>query len=234
MPGKVGSREEWLAARKTLLEKEKEYTHQGDILAAERRELPMVKIDKEYVFHGPGNKSLSLSDLFDGQEQLIVYHFMFDPKDDRGCPGCTHMGESLPDVRHLKSKDTNLVAISRAPIDKIEAYKKLAGWKFPWYSSGDSDFNYDFHASLDEAVAPKEYNFEALKETDARFKPSFKGDIPGFSVFLKKDGNVYHTYSTFMRGGEKVQPTLTLLDMTPLGRRLVSPGDFKLREEYGT
>lgn len=231
---KVGSREEWLAARKALLEKEKAYTHQGDVLAAERRELPMVKIDKEYVFHGPGDKVVSLSDLFDGQEQLIVYHFMFDPKDERGCSGCTHMGESLPDVRHLKSKDTNLVAISRAPIDKIEAYKNLAGWKFPWYSSGDSDFNYDFHASLDETVAPKEYNFETLKESDPRFKPSFKGDIPGFSVFLKKDGNVYHTYSTFMRGGEKVQPTLTLLDMTPLGRRLVSPGDFKLREEYGT
>ncbi|KAL7937546.1 hypothetical protein V8C35DRAFT_331280 [Trichoderma chlorosporum] len=232
MPGKVVSREEWETARRALLKKEKEYTHQGDALAAERRELPMVKVDKEYLFQGLGNKTVSLSDLFDGQDQLIVYHFMFKPEDDRGCAGCTHMGESLPDVRHLRSKNTNLVAISRAPIDKIEAYKSKAGWTFPWYSSGKTDFNYDFHATLDEAVAPKQYNFEDLKEQDARFTPEFKGDIPGFSVFLKKDGNIYHTYSTFMRGGEKVQPTMTLLDMTPLGRRLESPADFKLRDEY--
>ncbi|KAL6867888.1 DUF899 domain-containing protein [Trichoderma novae-zelandiae] len=232
MPGKVVSREEWLAARKALLEKEKEYTHKGDALAAQRRALPMVRIDKPYLFQGPGGQTLSLDDLFDGQDQLIVYHFMFDPDDDAGCPGCSHMGESLPDVRHLHSKDTSLAAISRAPTAKIEAYKQRAGWTFPWYSCGESDFNYDFHATLDEERAPKEYNFAALDEADARFKPRFKGDVPGFSVFLKRDGEIFHTYSTFMRGGEKVQPTLTLLDMTPLGRRLVSPGDFKLRNEY--
>ncbi|EGR52719.1 uncharacterized protein TRIREDRAFT_102562 [Trichoderma reesei QM6a] len=233
MPGKVVNREEWLTARRALLAKEKDLTHRGDVLAAERRALPMVKIDKPYLFQGPGsNKTLSLDDLFDGQDQLIVYHFMFSPKDDAGCPGCTHMGESLPDVRHLRSKQTNLVAVSRAPIAKIEAYKKRAGWTFPWYSSGESDFNYDFHATLDEERCPKEYNFAELNQDDARFKPDFKGDVPGFSVFLKQDGEIYHTYSTFMRGGEKVQPTLTLLDMTPLGRRLVSPGDFKLRNEY--
>ncbi|KAL7946319.1 hypothetical protein V8C42DRAFT_320252 [Trichoderma barbatum] len=232
MPGKVVSREEWETARRALLKKEKEYTHKGDALAAERRELPMVKIDKEYLFQGPGNKTVSLSDLFEDQDQLIVYHYMFKPEDDRGCPGCAHMGESLPDVRHLKHKNTNLVAISRAPIDKIEAYKAKTGWTFPWYSCGKSDFNYDFHASLDGDAAPKQYNYEDLKEENARFKPDFTGDVPGFSVFWKKDGEVYHTYSTFMRGGEKVQPTLTLLDMTPLGRRLQSPGDFKLRGEY--
>ncbi|PTB67289.1 DUF899-domain-containing protein [Trichoderma citrinoviride] len=235
MPGKVVTREEWLTARRALLAKEKELTHAGDALAAERRALPMVKVDKPYLFQGPGNTApLSLDDLFGGQEQLIVYHFMFDPADDAGCPGCTHMGESLPDVRHLRFKNTNLVAVSRAPIAKIEAYRKRAGWTtFPWYSSGESDFNYDFHATLDEErVAPKEYNFAELSEDDARFRPDFKGDVPGFSVFLKQGGDIYHTYSTFMRGGEKVQPTLTLLDMTPLGRRLVSPGDFKLRNEY--
>ncbi|TFB04777.1 FAD-linked oxidoreductase afoF [Trichoderma ghanense] len=200
MSGKVVSREEWLTARRALLEKEKDLTHKGDALAAQRRSLPMVKIDKPYLFQGPDNATLSLDDLFDGQAQLIVYHFMFDPDSDAGCPGCTHMGESLPDVRHLRSKDTNLVAISRAPIAKIEAYKQRAGWEFPWYSSGASDFNYDFHATLDEGRAPKEYNFAELSEDDARFKPDFEGDVPGFSVFLKQDGEIFHTYSTFMRG----------------------------------
>ncbi|KAL7821688.1 DUF899 domain-containing protein [Trichoderma aethiopicum] len=232
MPGKVVNREEWLTARRALLAKEKALTHKGDALAAERRALPMVKITKPYLFQAPNNTTLSLADLFDGQDQLIIYHFMFSPQDDAGCPGCTHMGESLPDVRHLRSKQTNLVAVSRAPIAKIEAYKQRAGWNFPWYSSGESDFNYDFHATLDEERSPKEYNFAELNDDDARFKPDFKGDVPGFSVFLKQGGEVFHTYSTFMRGGEKVQPTLTLLDMTPLGRRLVSPGDFKLRNEY--
>ncbi|KAI5459315.1 hypothetical protein BGZ63DRAFT_390699 [Mariannaea sp. PMI_226] len=234
MPGKVVSRDEWLAARKAFLEKEKELTRANDALSAERRDLPMVKVDKEYTFHGPDNKTYTLSDLFDGQEQLIVYHFMFKPGDDEGCRGCSHIGDQLPDVRHLQLKNTNLVCISRGDIDKLEAFKKRNDWTFPWYSSGNSDFNYDFHATLDESVCPIELNFRSKEELEKLGKSMYTGDVPGLSVFWMKDGEIYHTYSTFARGGEKLMPTLALLDMTPLGRQIgkYGPAEFKLKDEY--
>ncbi|KAH6887493.1 hypothetical protein B0T10DRAFT_607438 [Thelonectria olida] len=234
MPGKIVNRDEWLAARKALLVKEKELTRANDALSAERRELPMVKVEKEYTFQGPGNKTYSLGNLFDGQEQLLVYHFMFTPGDDEGCRGCSHIGDNLPDVRHLRQKKTNLVCISRGEIDKLEAFKKRNEWTFPWYSSGDSDFNYDFHATLDEDVCPVELNFRSKEELEALGKSAYKGDVPGVSVFWKKDGDIYHTYSTFARGGEKLMPTLALLDMTPLGRQIgqYGPAEFKLKDEY--
>lgn len=194
----------------------------------------MVKIDKTYTFQGPDNTSVSLSDLFEGHEQLIIYHFMFKPGDDEGCRGCSHMGESLPDVRHLRLKNTNLVCVSRGEIDKLEAFRKKNGWTWPWYSSGDSDFNYDFHATMDESVCPLQLNFRSKEEMEALGKSWYTGDVPGFSVFLKKDGEIYHTYSTFARGGDKLMPTLALLDMTPLGRQIgqYGPAEFKLKHEY--
>ncbi|KAK5990602.1 hypothetical protein PT974_08871 [Cladobotryum mycophilum] len=235
MPSKVVDREEWIAARKDLLQKEKEYTRAGDDLAAQRRELPMVKIDKTYTFQGPNGTEVTLTDLFGDKEQLVVYHFMFKPEDDRGCAGCSHIGMSLPDVRHLQLKNTNLVCISRAPVEKLEAFKQKAGWTFPWYSSGGSDFNYDFHATIDESVAPVLLNFLTKDEMEEMGKSLYTGEVPGFSVFWKKEGGeIYHTYSTFARGCEKVLPTLAVLDMTPLGRQIgqYGPAEFKLGFEY--
>lgn len=194
----------------------------------------MVRVEKLYTFHGPGNTTVTLGDLFGDQDQLIVYHFMFKPGDDEGCRGCSHVGESLPDVNHLRLKNTNLVCVSRAPIEKLEAFKRKNGWTWPWYSSGGSDFNYDFHATNDETVGPVELNFRSKEEIEALGKSWYTGDVPGYSVFWKKDGEIYHTYSTFARGGEKFMPTLALLDMTPLGRQIgaAGPAEFKLNYEY--
>jgi predicted dithiol-disulfide oxidoreductase (DUF899 family) len=213
---------------------EKELTIANDAVNEQRRQLPMVKLDKTYQFKGPGNTTVTLGDLFEGYDQLIVYHFMFKPGDDEGCRGCCHVGESLPDVNHLRLKNTNLVCVSRAPIEKLEAFKKKNGWKWPWYSSGGTDFNYDFHATIDDTVEPAMLNFRTKEEMEAAGKRWYTGDVPGYSVFLKKDGEIYHTYSTFARGGEKFMPTLALLDMTPMGRQIGpgGPAEFKLNYEY--
>lgn len=195
----------------------------------------MVKVDKSYTFDGPDGTTASLADLFAGKDQLIVYHFMFAPGDTRGCSGCSHVCESLPDVHHLLFKNTSLVCVSRAPVDDLEAYKRLAGWEFPWYSSGKSDFNLDFYATVDETVRPAMLNFRTREELEAVGKKPYSGDVPGLSVFCKNDkGDIFHTYSTFERGLEDVMSTLTLLDMTPLGRQLGEngPSEFKLRNEY--
>jgi predicted dithiol-disulfide oxidoreductase (DUF899 family) len=156
----VVSRDEWLAARKELLAREKELTRQRDELNAERRRLPMVRIDREYVFEGPDGKA-SLLDLFDGRRQLIVGHFMFDPRWDEGCSSCSAGADEISNglLKHLHARDTTFVYVSRAPLAKIEAYKARKGWTFPWYSSYGNDFNYDFHVTLDESAAPIEYNY---------------------------------------------------------------------------
>ncbi|POR32993.1 Uncharacterized protein TPAR_06816 [Tolypocladium paradoxum] len=234
MSAPVVSRDEWLLARKALLEKEKELTSINDALSAERRALPMVKVDKPYVFKSQTNSNVTLEDLFGGKDQLIVYHFMFAPESEEGCRGCAHIGEALPDVRHMRFKNTNLVCISRAPPEKLEAFKALNGWTWPWYSSQGSDFNYDFHATNDESVGPIELNFRTKEEMEALGKTWYSGDVPGFSVFYKKGGDIFHTYSTFARGGDKFMPTLALLDMTPLGRQIGrwGPAEFKLKHEY--
>ncbi|KND91869.1 hypothetical protein TOPH_03266 [Tolypocladium ophioglossoides CBS 100239] len=231
---KVVSRAEWLVARKALLEQEKELTRVNDALSAQRRALPMVKVDKPYVFKSQTNSKVTLEELFGGKDQLIVYHFMFSPESENGCRGCSHIGEALPDVRHLRFKNTNLVCISRAPPEKLQAFKSLNGWTWPWYSSQGSDFNYDFHASNDESRGPMELNFRTKEEMEALGKSWYSGDVPGFSVFYKKGGDIFHTYSTFARGGDKIMPTLALLDMTPLGRQLGpwGPAEFKLKHEY--
>ncbi|KAF5128592.1 hypothetical protein E5D57_009533 [Metarhizium anisopliae] len=230
----VVSRDEWLAARKDLLEKEKELTRANDKLTEQRRALPMVKVDKQYTFRDENGATATLGDLFQGKPQLIVYHFMFGPDEEIGCHGCSHTADALPDVRHLRFKDTNLVCVSRAPPEKLQAFKAANGWTWPWYSSQGTDFNYDFHATIDESVCPVEMNFRTKQEMEARGKRWWTGDVPGFSVFYKRDGDVFHTYSTWERGGDKIMPTLQLLDMTPLGRRLdkYGPAEFRLKYEY--
>jgi predicted dithiol-disulfide oxidoreductase (DUF899 family) len=191
----IVSRDEWLVARKELLTKEKEVTHARDRLNAERRRLPMVKLDKEYLFAGPDGKG-SLFDLFDGRRQLIVYHFMFDPSWQDGCPSCSYLVGNIPaTLDHLHARDTSLVLVSRAPVTKIEPFKKRMNWTVPWFSSYGSDFNYDFEVTDDQ------------------------GEKPGLSVFLREGEDLFHTYSTTGRGVDILLGTYNYLDLTPLGRQ---------------
>jgi len=211
---KVVSREEWLAARKELLEKEKQLTRQGDALAAERRNLPWVKVEKEYVFDTPKGKK-KLADLFEGRSQLIVYHFMFGPEWEEGCPSCSILADHIDgSVMHLANRDVTLIAVSRAPLAKIEAFKKRMGWRFKWGSSFGNDFNWDYHVSFTKEDVEKQemyYNF-----TRQSF-PSEEG--PGASVFYKNEnGEVFHTYSTYGRGLEQLMNVYCYMDLTPRGR----------------
>src|SRR5580704_6996207 len=162
----IVSPDQWLAARKKLLAHEKELTRHYDRVNAERRRLPMVKLEKEYVFDGPNGKK-SLKDLFEGRRQLIVYHFMFDPAWDKGCPGCTSFVSALGDLSLLNQRDTTFVVISRAPLEKLEAYKAKKGWSIAWFSSFGSEFNYDFHVTFDPKVLPVEYNYRSEAEVAA-------------------------------------------------------------------
>jgi predicted dithiol-disulfide oxidoreductase (DUF899 family) len=221
----VVSQDEWLVARKELLVKEKALTRQRDALSADRRRLPMVKIDKEYVFHSPEGKA-TLLELFEGRRQLIIGHFMFDPSWEDGCPSCSAgAAEMSPGhLAHLHARDTTLAYVSRAPIDKIERYKGMKGWTFPWYSSNDSDFNYDFHVTLDESVAPIEYNFRTQAELQQASAPGMDPghgtmEAPGRSCFLRDGAVVYHTYSVYARGLETIGGTYYMLDETALGRQ---------------
>jgi predicted dithiol-disulfide oxidoreductase (DUF899 family) len=218
-PPQVVSRDEWLAARKALLDKEKEATRARDALAALRRELPMVRVDKEYVFEGPDGKA-TLLDLFDGRRQLIVYHFMFGPDWEEGCPSCSMNVDGFGHLAHLHARDTTLAVVSRAPLTKIEPFQARMGWTFPWYSSFGSDFNYDFHVTQDETVAPVEYNYRDKAELERAGQTWFMtGEQPGYSVFLREGNGVYHTYSTYSRGGDHLMATYNFLDLTPLGRQ---------------
>jgi predicted dithiol-disulfide oxidoreductase (DUF899 family) len=219
----VVSRDEWLAARKELLVKEKELTRQRDALNAERRRLPMVKIEKDYVFEGPDGKC-RLVDLFDGRRQLIVQHFMFDPSWDDGCPSCTAAADEISDglIDHLHARATNLVVISRAPIDKIERYKATRGWTFPWYSSFGGDFNYDFNVTIDSSVAPVMWNFRTLDELEHHgmgWMAEGSSEQPGHSMFLREGDDVFHTYSMYARGAEMLGGSYYFLDLTALGRQ---------------
>jgi predicted dithiol-disulfide oxidoreductase (DUF899 family) len=190
---KIASRAEWLAARKKHLLHEKKLTAEKGKVNAERRRLPMVKLDKDYVFDGHRGKE-SLRDLFDGRRQLIVYHFMFDPEWEKGCPGCTSYVDALGDLSMLRDRDTNFVVISRAPLAKLEAYRTLKGWDIPWYSSFDSDFNYDFHVTLDEKKTAREYNYRRKAELEARKTEAYfqKGEQHGLSVFFRLGDEVFH------------------------------------------
>lgn len=190
----IVSQEEWLAARKELLEKEKEATRALDALAAERRRLPMVRIDKDYVFEGKEG-TVSLLELFSGRRQLIVYHFMFDPRWNEGCVGCSMLVDGIGHPAHLQARDTSLVLVSRAPLDKIEPYKKRMGWNIPWFSSFNSDFNYDLEATTD------------------------KGEVGGLSVFLRDGDSIYRTYFTSARGVDRLHANFNYMDLTPFGRQ---------------
>jgi predicted dithiol-disulfide oxidoreductase (DUF899 family) len=216
---KIVSQNEWRAARLEHLAHEKAVTQEKDRLHAERRRLPMTKIEKKYVFDGPAGK-LNLLELFEGHRQLIIYHFMFDPKWDKGCPGCTGYVDALGDLHMLSERQTTFALISRAPLPKLEAYKALRGWNVPWYSSFGSDFNYDFHVTNDEKVAPIEYNYRNKAEMEANKVPNAStGEEHGLSVFFRLDSEVFHTYSSYGRGTESLTDSYTLLDTTPYGRQ---------------
>jgi predicted dithiol-disulfide oxidoreductase (DUF899 family) len=234
---KIVSRKTWLAARKKHLINEKKLTKQKDKVNAERRRLPMVKIDKEYVFESPEGKR-SLRDLFDNRRQLIVYHFMFDPEWEKGCSGCTGYVDAIADLSMLHDRDTSFVLISRASLAKLESYKTLKGWTIPWYSSFDSDFNYDFHVTLDEKKTPRQYNYRDGRELDARQAEAYfrKGEQHGLSVFFRIGDKVFHTYSTYARGTESLTDAYSLLDATPYGRQEDfedSPPGWPQRPTYG-
>lgn len=235
---KIVSRAQWLAERKKLLAHEKELTKHRDHINAERRRLPMVKIEKDYLFDGANGKQ-SLKALFDGRRQLIIYHFMFDPEWDKGCPGCTGMVDALGDLSMLSDRDTTFALVSRAPLAKLDAYKAEKGWTIPWFSSFGSDFNYDFHVTLDENVAPIEHNYLNKAELEKRSKdePYFmKGEQHGLSVFFRLDGDVFHTYSAYARGTESLTDSYRLLDTTPYGRQEDfedSPPGWPQKPTYG-
>lgn len=217
----VVSGEQWRAARVALLAREKELTRARDALNADRRRLPMVEITKDYRFTGPDGP-LSLLDAFDGYRQLMVGHFMFDPGWERGCGSCSAGADEHSDGldAHLQARDTRLVQVSRAPIEKIEKYRAEKGWNFPWYSSHGSDFNYDFHVTLDPSVAPVEYNYRTPQDDPSLAIPEGESmEVPGLSCFLREGDRVFHTYSQYARGAESTGGSYYFLDLTALGRQ---------------
>ena len=208
------SRDEWLAARQALLTKEKEFTKRRDAISAARRELPWVKVDKDYVFDGPDGQT-TLAELFDGRSQLIVYHFMLGPGWEQGCPSCSFLADHFDGaVVHLAHRDATLVVVSRAPLAEIETFQKRMGWRFKWVSSHGSDFNGDYHVSFTEDEMAKGdvvYNYR---------KTTFPSEeAPGVSVFARNQaGDVFHTYSSYGRGLDILLGTYNFLDMVPKGR----------------
>ncbi|MCE7002527.1 DUF899 domain-containing protein [Kibdelosporangium philippinense] len=256
----VVSHDEWLAARKKLLAQEKELTHARDRVNAARRRLPMVRVDKEYSFEGPDGH-VSLLDLFDGRPQLVIHHFMweFDIDDDgaehpkdTGCSSCSSGADSIGNLRQLHVRNTTLVAVTRAPYEKLAAYRARMGWTFPWYSSEGSDFNYDFYATIDDRIAPVVLNFRTeaeLAEAGTPWQEAWRGDNPGISAFLRVGDEVFHTYSTYGRGIEEFHNGNPYLDLTALGRQeeweepkgratplglQVGGPAMRLPDEYGT
>ena len=208
------SRAEWLVARKDLLSREKEFTRQRDALSAARRKLPMVKINKEYVFDGPDGKQ-TLADLFDGRSQLIVYHFMLGPDWEEGCKSCSYLADHFDGaIVHLAHRDVSFAVVSQAPLREIDAFKNRMGWRFKWVSSYGNDFNFDYHVSFtkdEEAKGEVNYNYETTE--------FMCDELPGLSVFYKNEkGDVFHTYSTYARGLDMLIGTYNLVDLVPKGR----------------
>jgi predicted dithiol-disulfide oxidoreductase (DUF899 family) len=211
---RIVTRDEWVAARKELLVKEKALTDARDALASERRQLPMVKVEKSYIFDTPSGRK-TLAELFNGRSQLMIYHFMMGPDWAEGCPSCSFLADSIDGTTiHLAHRDVTLMAVSRAPLANIEAFKQRMGWKFPWASSFGSDFNRDFGVSFTEedlASGNALYNYEPIRYP--------LDEAPGLSVFLETaSGEVFHTYSTYARGGEAFIGTYHYLDFAPKGR----------------
>jgi predicted dithiol-disulfide oxidoreductase (DUF899 family) len=230
----VGTREEWLAARKRLLVQEKELTRRSDEVARERQELPWVPVEKEYRFE-TDEGTRTLAELFAGRSQLLVYHFMFGPSvegwPEVGCPGCSYTADSLDvAVAHLPYRDVTFAAVSRAPLENLNAYKRRMGWSFPWVSYGDSDFNLDFGVFTEEGRRTgKGFNFDTPKHADIDLRNE---ELHGLSAFALEDGVVYHTYSTYDRGTDALNATWQLLDRTPKGRGDSFEGWPRRRFEY--
>ena len=210
----IVEQDEWIKARKDLLTKEKEFTVVRDQLSQKRRDLPWVRVDKEYVFDGSNGKQ-TLSELFDGRSQLIVYHFMFDPSWDAGCPSCSFWADNFNKIIiHLNQRDVSMVAISRAPYDKIAEYQKRMGWDFSWVSSYNNDFNFDYHVSFTEEELVKKNAFYNYLIQDTGIS-----EMPGVSVFYKNpEGHIFHTYSTYARGIDILNGAYNYLDLVPKGR----------------
>jgi predicted dithiol-disulfide oxidoreductase (DUF899 family) len=208
-----------------------------DRINAELRRLPMVELEKDYAFDGPNGK-VHLAELFEERRQLIVCHFMFDPAWEKGCPNCTGFVNCLGDLSMLAARDTTFALVSRTSIAKLMAYREQRGWAIPWYSSSGSDFNYDFHATIDERVAPAEYNYGSKAEVEARHEATLSpGEYHGVSVFFRLDAAIYHTYSVYARGTETMRDPYGLLDATPYGRQQDfegSPPGWPQRPTYGT
>lgn len=246
-----GTREEWLAARLRLLEEEKELTRRNDELARRRQELPWVQVDKEYSFE-TDEGSVALADLFRGRSQLLVYHFMFGPDYKAGCPSCSAIADGFNGFYlHLANHDVTLTAVSRAPLTKLQAYKQRMGWTFPWASSAGGDFNYDFNVSFTEDVQRAgtiDYNyrrsgfvmdalpvtgpvadFAAMSGTDV---PTYTRDRPGMSAFVRDNGVVYHTYSTYARGVDGIWGMYPWLDRAPKGRNEAGGPWWRRHDEY--
>lgn len=223
----VVSPTEWLAARRALLAREKELTRAQDAVNAERRRLPMVRVDEPYQFDGPDGP-VSLLDLFEGRDQLVMHHFMFAPEWDAVCSSCASAADGIGRLRQLHARNTSLVAVSRAPYPKLAAFRERMGWEFPWYSSFGTDFNYDFHATLDDRVAPVLLHFRTEADlaeagtpwTGGPWSEDMRGaELPGISAFVRVGDAVFHTYSTFGRGIEDFHNGYPYLDLTVLGRQ---------------
>jgi predicted dithiol-disulfide oxidoreductase (DUF899 family) len=231
MTNPIVSRDEWLTARKALFAKERAMTHQLDALRVERRQLPWVRIEKPYVFEGPEGEC-TLSDLFGDRSQLAIYHFMLTPGSDHICPGCSYTADHIDAARqHFEHADLAFAAVSRAPTKRIEEVKRRMGWTFPWVSSGNSDFNYDFGVSFteeDRAAGRAVYNYGL---TPIRSSP----DMFGVSIFVKDEaGQVFHSYSTYHRGTELLMGAFNWLDLTPKGRNEIkgTMSWIRLHDEY--
>ena len=215
----IVTRDEWLAARTALLEQEKELTRRRDALSAERRRLPMVEITQDYRFTGPEGE-VGLADLFEGRRQLLIYHFMFGPDWEEGCPSCSAGIDELSPgfLDHLHTRDTTFALVSRAPLEKLEAWKAQKGWDhLTWYSSGGSDFNYDFGATVDPAHGAPAYNYRDVSQDPDWPDPPY--EMPGRSAFLRADDRIFHTYSQYARGLESTGGSYYFLDLTALGRQ---------------
>jgi len=246
----TGTREEWRAARLELLQREKEHTRLSDELARRRRELPWVPLEKEYAFE-TGDGTRTLAELFDGRSQLLLYHFMFGPKYTAGCPACSAIADGFNGfVTHLENHDVAMWAVSRAPIEKLQAYKRRMGWTFPWASSFGSDFNYDFNVSVTEEQQREgnvEYNYRPVDTKPILESPSpgltefaamtgtdpatYTREAPGMSAFALEGGVVYQTYSAFARGLDALWGMYQWLDRAPLGRNETGLW-FRRRDEY--
>jgi predicted dithiol-disulfide oxidoreductase (DUF899 family) len=219
---RIGTQEEWQREREELLKEEKELTRRGDELTQRRRELPWVPVEQDYRFE-TADGAKTLADLFDGRSQLIVYHFMFGPEWEEGCPGCSLLSDQVDGARrHFEHDDVSFVAVSRGPIEKLQAYRKRMGWTFRWVSSAASDFNFDHHVSFPSGTRERGvfYNFEQRPDPEI-------DELPGVSVFYKDDdGTIYRTYSTYGRGGEMFLTVYGWLDVVPKGRNETRNGDL--------